>query len=243
MGEVAIVLAGGLGTRIRALHPEVPKPMIRVGGKPFLEWQLRWLKREGIEETVLSAGYRAEVLRGYFTEPRVEGMKVRCVVEEAPRGTAGAARYAVQEVAAAWCVVCNGDSLCPAGLGPIRAAGARDDADVVLLVSEVSDARDYGTVQVDEQGCVTGFVEKGVAAGPGLVNAGVYYMRTAWLRGLPERIPLSFEREVFPGMGRGRLRAVCTATPFMDIGVPERLAQAETFVSTWLADEVTRGGV
>jgi len=71
----------------------------------------------------------------------------------------------------------------------------------------------------------------------------VYYMRTAWLRGLPERIPLSFEREVFPGMGRGRLRAVCTATPFMDIGVPERLAQAETFVSTWLADEVTRGGV
>jgi len=140
-------------------------------------------------------------------------------------------------------VVCNGDSLCPAGLGGIRAAGARGDADVILLVSEVSDARDYGTVQVDERGCVRGFVEKGAAGGPGLVNAGVYYVRTAWLRGLPERIPLSFERDVFPGMERGRLRAVRTVTPFMDIGVPERLAQAEAFVSKWLADEVTRGGV
>lgn len=244
MTPVAIVLAGGLGTRIRAVHPDVPKPMIPVGGRPFLEWQLLWLAQQGIREVVLSAGYRADVIARHFAVPRVAGITTRCVVEEQQRGTAGAARFAAQGVTAAWAIVCNGDSLCPAALAPLVDAAVKNDADVVLLVSEMSDARDYGTVTVDEDGTVTGFLEKGAAAGSGLVNAGVYCARTAWLQGLPEQYPLSFERDVFPRMAHGQLRAARTATPFLDIGVPERLALAEEFMKRWLQNnDSKRGGV
>lgn len=242
MTPVAIVLAGGLGTRIRAVHPNVPKPMIPVGGKPFLEWQLLWLAQQGIREVVLSAGYRADTIVGHFAVPRVAGIATRCVIEEEQRGTAGAARFAAQGIAAAWSIVCNGDSLCPAELAPLMNDAVKSNADVILLVSEVSDARDYGTVTVDEDGDVTGFLEKGAAAGSGLVNAGVYCARTAWLQDLPKKFPLSFERDVFPRMPNGTLRAVRTATPFLDIGVPERLAMAEEFMKRWLHYNDSKGG-
>lgn len=242
MTPVAIVLAGGLGTRIRAVHPDVPKPMIPVEGKPFLEWQLLWLAQQGIREVVLSAGYRADAIAAHFAVPRVAGITTRCVIEEQQRGTAGAARFAAQGVAEPWVIVCNGDSLCPAALAPLMNDAVKSDADVILLVSEVSDARDYGTVTVDEDGNVTGFLEKGAAAGSGLVNAGVYCARTAWLRNLPAQYSLSFERDVFPRMPHGKLRAVRTATPFLDIGVPERLAMAAEFMKNWLQHNDSQAG-
>ncbi|MCX7004649.1 MAG: nucleotidyltransferase family protein [bacterium] len=226
----AIILAGGLGTRIRAVHPTIPKPMIPIAGRPFLEWQLEWLHTQGIADVLLSIGYRAEAIVTHFQQPRVIGVTTRCVAEDQPRGTAGAARVAAQQVATSWCLVCNGDSLCPADLAPLCAA-AHEDAPAVLLAARVDDARDYGTVLVDAAGCVTGFLEKGAAGGPGLVNAGVYRLRTAWLRDLPATIPLSFERDIFPHMAHGCLRAAITTTPFLDIGVPERLAVAAEFVA------------
>lgn len=235
MKEVGIVLAGGLGTRIRSLYPELPKPMIPIGGKPFVEWVIEWLKGEGITEVILSVGYRAAQIVEYFEKERVKGVGVRCVKEEQPLGTGGAVRWVVREVHAPWCVVCNGDSLCPASLGELRKVAERENSDVVMLVSEVTDARDYGSVQVNEAGVVTGFIEKGERGGPGLVNAGVYYMRTEWARELAEQVPLSLERDVFPRMQSGRLRAVRTSVPFLDIGVPERLAGAEEFLRRWIA--------
>jgi len=231
----AIILAGGLGTRIRALYPELPKPMIPIAGRPFLEWQLVWLRAQGITDAVLSAGYRADIIARHFGAPRVPGMATRCVVEDVQRGTAGAARFAAQHVSAPCCIVCNGDSLCPAALAPLFDAAHAPGVDAVLLVSAVDDARDYGTVTVDGAGCVTGFLEKGAAAGAGLVNAGVYCARTGWLRTLPDTCPLSFERDVFPHMACGTLRAVATTMPFLDIGVPERLAHAHAFMLRHLA--------
>jgi D-glycero-alpha-D-manno-heptose 1-phosphate guanylyltransferase len=225
----AIILAGGLGTRIRAVHPNLPKPLIPIAGRPFLEWQIEWLRAQGICDVVLSIGYRAAMIATHFQKPRVAGVTVRCVAEDAPMGTAGGARLAAQQVGTSWCLVCNGDSLCPAALQPLRDGGA-PGVDAVLLVCRVEDARDYGTVLVDAQHCVTGFLEKGTAGGAGLVNAGVYCVRTAWLQDLPATVPLSFERDVFPRMSHGTLRAVSTATPFLDIGVPERLATAPQFL-------------
>ncbi|MCX7846602.1 MAG: sugar phosphate nucleotidyltransferase, partial [bacterium] len=213
----------------------VAKPMIPVGGRPFLEWQLEWLRREGVEEVVLSLGYRAEEIEGHFRVERVKGVRVRWVKEEEALGTGGGARLAAHVVETAWCVVCNGDSLCPAGLGALRDAARREGVEVVMLVCEVDDVRDYGSVIVGEGGMVEGFVEKGSAAGRGVVNAGVYYVRTMWLRGLAERVPLSLEREVFPVMRQGQLWAVRADVPFLDIGVPERLMAAEAFIQKWVA--------
>jgi D-glycero-alpha-D-manno-heptose 1-phosphate guanylyltransferase len=227
----AIILAGGLGTRIRAVHPTIPKPMIPIAGRPFLEWQIEWLRTQGITEVVLSIGYRAEAILTHFQHPRVPGVTTRCVCEDQACGTAGAAHLAAQQVGTPWCLVCNGDSLCPADLALLFAAVTHTDAPATLLAARVGDARDYGTVLVDAQGCVTRFLEKGATDGAGLVNAGVYCLRTAWLRALPDAIPLSFERDVFPHMLHGSLCAAITTTPFLDIGVPERLAVAAEFVT------------
>lgn len=234
MREVGIVLAGGLGTRIRSLYPDLPKPMIPIGGKPFVEWVIEWLRGEGVTDVILSVGYRAAQIVEYFERERVKQVGVRCVKEEQLLGTGGAVRWVVREVHAPWCVVCNGDSLCPESLGGLREMAQRGSADVIMLASEVADVRDFGSVQVDEAGVVKGFVEKGESRGPGLVNAGVYFMRTEWARELPEQVPLSLERDVFPHMQPGRLRAVRTSVPFLDIGVPERLAGAEEFLRQWI---------
>jgi NDP-sugar pyrophosphorylase family protein len=226
----AVILAGGLGTRIRQLHPETPKPLIPIGGKPFLVWQLEWLRAQGISRVVLAIGYRAEQIAAYFATPRVTGLAVCCVQEQTPLGTGGAMRFAAQAVTEEWCLVCNGDSLCPADVTPLWSDAMQHHCEAALLVARVADVRDCGSVVVDTDGRVRGFVEKGAAQGAGLVNAGVYCVRTAWARTLPDRTPLSNERDVFPHMTDGRLRGVITTTPFLDIGVPERLAQAEAFL-------------
>lgn len=228
---VAVILAGGLGTRVRHLLPDLPKPMAPVNGRPFLEWIVRYLVRMGVHRMVISTGHKAGIVAQHFERQPVKGAVVRCVAESQPLGTAGGFLNAIAGTESPPCwLVLNGDSLALANLEPLFLP--LEDASVagVILGLKVEDASRYGTVACDPEGWLVSFQEK--RPGAGIINAGVYLLRASAVAEFPRQFPLSFEREVFPALyaGRKRLKVCVTRAPFLDIGTPETLPQAAEFL-------------
>ena len=229
---VAVVLAGGFGTRVAHLLPGVPKPMAPVAGRPFLEWVVRCLARQGISKVLLSTGHLAEVVERHFRPQPVAGVLTQCFAETRPLGTAGGFLNAVRrsgENAEAWLVL-NGDSLVFADLTLAAAELSNPAVAGVVIGCSVADASRYGALAIGPAGELRGFTEK--RPGRGVINAGIYLLRDSLVRQFPGTLPLSFEQEVFPQLiARGVLLKVCTVeAPFLDIGTPESLRQAESFV-------------
>jgi NDP-sugar pyrophosphorylase family protein len=228
----AVVLAGGLGTRIRHLVPDVPKALVAVQGRPFLEWVVRHLAANGIRRITVSAGHRGDQVARYCTTRPVPGVELDCVIEPVALGTAGGFCFAARACPthpAGWLVL-NGDSLVLTPLAPLVAALSAPGAWGSLVGVRVEDASRFGTLRTDERGLLLGFEEK--RPGSGLISAGIYLLRPEALRLFPHKTPLSFETEVFPAMIQQRAwLTVCVSTaPFLDIGTPESLSQAEAFV-------------
>jgi len=230
---VAVVLAGGFGTRVAHLLSGIPKPMAPVAGRPFVEWVLRCLGRQGIRKVLLSTGHRAEVVEQHFHSQPVPGVTARCFAETQPLGTAGGFLNAVRlsgETPEAWLVL-NGDSLVFADL-QLACAELSDPAVAGVVVGcSVADASRYGTLSIGPGGELRGFIEK--RPGSGVINAGIYLLRDSVVRQFPGTLPMSFEQEVFPQLiARGvRLRVCAVEAPFLDIGTPASLRQAESFVT------------
>jgi len=212
-----------------------------VVGKPFLEWIVRYLARQGIPKAILSTGHLADVVEEYFRTQPVRGVVTRCVAESRPLGTAGgflnAARVSV-EAPEAW-LVANGDSLVFADLALAAAELNNPVVAGVIIGCVVAEASRFGTLAIGPGGELRGFLEK--RPGKGVVNAGMYLLRDSLVRQFPGTLPLSFEQEVFPQLvARGTLLKVCAVdAPFLDIGTPETLRQAEAFVEQnreWFCD-------
>ena len=206
--------------------------MAPVQGKPFLEWAVRYLAKQGLRHMVLATGHLAESVERHFAGQPVPDVSVRCVAEVKPLGTAGGFLNATRGAAgkpAAWLVL-NGDSLALAPLEALLSAGADPALSGAVLGVPMTDASRYGTILQDAEGRLTGFREK--QPGAGLINAGVYLFPAAVVDRFPRREPLSFETDVFPALiERGsRLKVCVTRAPFLDIGTPESLPLAEAFV-------------
>jgi D-glycero-alpha-D-manno-heptose 1-phosphate guanylyltransferase len=226
----AIVLAGGAGVRVQHLYPDLPKPLIPVGGRPFLEWVCRFWVRLGIRHFVISLGYKAEVAERQIAGWNWPGIEITCVKEETPLGTGGAVRFATASVPdAAPLVVINGDSL---ALGPIAQVWPRwraaDSAAIVIAVA-VEDASRYGTLRIAPGGRLLSFEEK--RPGRGWVSSGTYLLSKQTLSCFPPKSPLSMEYDVFPRLAEeSKLHAFCMNGDFLDIGTPESLEKAESFI-------------
>jgi NDP-sugar pyrophosphorylase family protein len=228
----AVVLAGGFGTRVQHLLPDVPKPMAPAAGKPFLEWIVRYLAAQNIRRVVLSTGHLAATVENHFRAQPVPGVSVTCVPETKPLGTAGGFLNAIGQVAdqpAAWLVL-NGDSLAAAALDEMIQSLAHPQIAGAILGVPMPDASRYGTISRNPQGELAGFNEN--QAGAGVINAGVYLFRAPVTGLFPDKTPLSFETDVFPAlMARQiRLKVCVTNAPFLDIGTPESLPLAENFI-------------
>ena len=228
----AVVLAGGFGTRIKHLLGDLPKPMAPVNGRPFVEWVVRYLAAQGIRNVILSTGHLAEAVEKYFAPQPVKNVRVICVPETTPLGTAGGflnATGSAKEKPAAWLVL-NGDSLVVAPLEKLFHSLDQPEIEGAILGVPMADAARFGTISQNADGDLTGFNEK--KPGAGNINAGVYLFRAAALKKFPAKTPLSFELDVFPALIRSgaQLKTVLSAAPFLDIGTPESLPQAEGFI-------------
>ena len=231
----AVVLAGGFGTRIKHLLGDLPKPMAPVNGRPFVEWVVRYLAARGIRNVILSTGYLAKAVEKHFSPSPVKNVRVTCVPEISPLGTAGGflnAASSAAEKPAAWLVL-NGDSLVLAPLERLFAALDQPENEGAILGVPMADASRFGTISQNAAGDLTGFDEK--KPGAGNINAGVYLFRNATVGKFPSKSPLSFEKDVFPALLHdGRLKTVVTSAPFLDIGTPESLPQAGDFIARYI---------
>lgn len=231
--SVVVILAGGFGTRIKHLLPDIPKPMAMIAGRPFLEWVIRYYFGQGIKKFVLSTGYRSEVIEQYFESIRVPGTEVVCVQESEPLGTAGGFINAVSKSmlnCSVWLVV-NGDSLVLTDIRQFILEVESGVAPVALLGLFMSDTSRYGSLAVNAVGSLEGFKEK--RSGSGFINSGVYAIKSDVISFFPTAVPLSFETDVFTCMLLKSIKIGVKKVdaPFLDIGTPESLLQAEAFIN------------
>jgi D-glycero-alpha-D-manno-heptose 1-phosphate guanylyltransferase len=232
---IAVVLAGGFGTRIKHLLPDVPKPMAEVAEKPFLGWVLTYLQRQGIKKALLSTGYLAEIIEQYAQTRPIAELELNCYPETSPLGTAGGFLNSVKESQQnpkAWLVL-NGDSLIVTPLAPLSEYLQDESVDGVILGVSVPDASRFGSLVYDEQKTLLQFAEK--QSGKGVINGGVYLLRNKLVQEFPTNFPLSFEYDIFPSLLQQQicLKVHPVEAPFLDIGTPESLAQAEAFIQQY----------
>ena len=221
----AFVLAGGLGTRIAGLYPDLPKAMVPVAGRPFIDVLLERLARYGLTDVVLCAGHRSGPLVDHL-----EGRDLRVVVEDEPRGTAGALAYARSRTGHGeeTFLALNGDTFAEFDPDALLALHRALAADATLACYKVPEAEARGTVEPLEDGRLGGFREK-ATRGPGWVSGGVYALEPRALEGVPVDRQTSLEVDVFPALlARGRTLGAWRAPGgFWDMGTPEGLREAE----------------
>ncbi|MDX2099792.1 MAG: nucleotidyltransferase family protein [Leptolyngbyaceae cyanobacterium bins.59] len=227
----AIILAGGLGTRLRSVVVDRPKVLAEVNGRPFLTYLLHQIAEAGMQRAVFCTGYLQEQVQEAFGS-QYAGVQLSYSPELTPLGTGGALRQAMQEVTSETVLVMNGDSFCEANLKDFWEAhqqGYEGHEVGTLMLTHVSNTGRYGAVQVSETGDILSFAEKSNSQEPGWINAGIYLLPRRWLLSLPEDKPISLEREVFPTwIGHG-LRGYQNQGRFIDIGTPESYAAAQLF--------------
>jgi D-glycero-alpha-D-manno-heptose 1-phosphate guanylyltransferase len=228
----AIVLAGGLGTRLASRLHGLPKPMAPVAGRPFLEILLTQLRRSGCTRVMISVGHQHTAIQDHFGAS-FHGMALDYVIESAPLGTGGAIRLALAEAREESVLVLNGDTFLDADYAAMLRFHESEGATVTLAVVLRDDVSRYGSVTIEDQHIVS-FEEKGSSV-PGFISAGTYVLarNLAWSPGLAEKF--SIERDFFvPEVARLRPAAYKVDGFFLDIGIPEDLDRAQTELAQYL---------
>ena len=224
----AILLVGGQGTRLRPVISSTPKPLARVGKQPFLELLVQQLRRHGCRRLVMSTGYMSRQIEEEFGDGRAWGLEVKNSRESQPMGTAGALKLAGSFVADGQdFVAMNGDSFVDVDFGALLDFHRVRKGLSSLAVVRVPDTARYGTVKIDGDNRVAGFLEKTGANLPGVINAGVYVFNRGILENIPDG-PASLEKDVFPKILARGVYAFEVDGMFIDIGTPEDYARAQT---------------
>ncbi len=231
----AIILAGGAGTRLRSIVSDRPKSMAGFGARPFLEYQVDLLRRQGVVDLVLCTGYMHELVEAHFGDGRRWGLRIRYAIETTPLGTGGAVRNALDLLEPAFLLL-NGDSYLELDMRALfdfhrarRAAEPLCRGSVALV--RVPDASAYGAVDLDDAGRIVDYGEK-CRSGPAWVSAGVSVLERDLVATLPAATPFSLEKDVLPqALQQGsRFYGFPAQGFFVDIGTPAGHRTFQEFV-------------
>jgi NDP-sugar pyrophosphorylase family protein len=225
----AVILCGGLGTRLRPVVADRPKSMATVAGVPFLQILIERLRSQNVRDITLGTGYMAGSIESHFATGHELGVHLHYSQENEPLGTGGAVRYAADRLSDP-ALVLNGDSYTEWNLGAMQALMVAKNADIIMALHRVEEVSRYGNVVIENDNRVTQFDEKGSCTGPGLINAGVYLLRKQIILDLPAGTALSLERDVFPSLLDHHVYGWIAEGSFIDIGVPEDLRRAQTLL-------------
>lgn len=222
----AVVLAGGGGTRLRPLTATTPKPMVEFMGRPYAVGLMLRLADAGVDHLDLLVGSRTDQFDALVVAGREIGVTVEVLTEERPLDTAGAARRLLRCSGEHDVIVCNGDVLTDVDYADLVARHRATDAAATLVLTRVEDTSSFGVIECAPDGTVSAFIEK---PAPGTtsadtINAGTYVLDATAFDPFPGDGPLSFERDVFPGLlSEGRLlRGVPYDVHWQDLGTPRR---------------------
>jgi NDP-sugar pyrophosphorylase family protein len=224
----AVILAGGEGTRLRPLTLSVPKPVVPVVDRPFLQHQLELLGSAGVREVVFCVAYRPERLQALFGDGARFGFRIHYAFEEQPLGTGGAVKNA-EPFLDDTTIVLNGDVLTDVELRRVVSEHRASGAQATLVLAPVPDPSAYGVVETEADGRVRRFTEKPEPSSitTDTINAGIYVLDTRTLAAMPRGEKHSIERAFFPGLlASGALvRAHVHRGYWIDIGTPEKYLQ------------------
>ena len=220
----AIILCGGLSTRLGEITKSIPKVLLEIGGKTVLDWQLEKLAAVGVRTVVLAAGHLSDVLYRTVGEER-NGMKLIYAIEPERLGTGGAIKFAYTYLPYPDepTLILNGDVLSTFSL-EYMLAQLKKESDGIILGAKVDDAATYGTLLVGEDNHLDAFKEKEGKHESGYINGGVYLFTKKATQYFPQQSAFSIEYDVFPRMTD--LYVYTSDAPWIDIGVPERLVWA-----------------
>lgn len=226
----AIILAGGLGSRLRAAVPDLPKPMAPIHGRPFLEYLLDYWAGQGVSRFVLSVGYKRDIIEKHFAT-RYKETEVDYAVEEQPLGTGGGLLLALKHLHRTGpFLIVNGDTFFEVDLAPMRRYHQERRAELTIALREVEANSRYGGVGIDKEGKITSFDNRARTADRALINGGVYLAEQSAFAGMAQEsnAPVSIEDQLYPRMlaeGR-RLYGFPSSGRFIDIGIPEDYQRA-----------------
>jgi D-glycero-alpha-D-manno-heptose 1-phosphate guanylyltransferase len=223
----AIILAGGLGTRLKTVVSDVPKSMALINKRPFLEYLLDYLISQGVTKAVLSVGYKHEAISDHFKD-HYRGLKIDYAIEAEPLGTGGGIRLALWKVDGLRALAMNGDSLFRFDYRKMFDFHMKKRADVTLALRNLDDTGRYGRVSVNRNRRITGFSEKDESAGPGLINGGVYIIEKYFLMEPEFRGRFSIEKDCFENYyPQAGLYGYPVDGYFLDIGIPDDFNKAQ----------------
>ena len=223
----AIVLAGGLGTRLSSIVSGTPKPMAKVGTRPFLEYLLDYLVEQGVEQAVLAVSHQWEVIREHFDDS-YRGISLKYSVEDEPLGTGGAIRQALEKIPDDELIVLNGDTLFHIDLAALASTHHAGNVHLTIALKHVADGGRFGRVRISDQGVITEFMEKSTD-GPGWINGGIYMLNRRLLSEYQLPVKFSFEQDlVEPNVSSICPVAFQSGAYFIDMGVPEDYERAQS---------------
>jgi len=231
----AIILAGGLGTRLRSIVADRQKAFAAVGEQPFVARLLKQLQHAGVRRVIFALGHMAESARPWIERWRTEfNIDLVESIEPVPMGTGGAIRLALSQATSDPVLVLNGDSFVDANLKGFFSTHQANGCPITLCAVHVKDASRFGALALDAgQQHILAFHEKSAQqSGPAWINAGIYLMQRDMLTGIPADRAVSLEREVFPHYVGTRLGVFLQDKPFIDIGTPESYATGADFFSS-----------
>ncbi len=235
MSTSAILLVGGMGTRLLPLTLKTPKPMLQVAGVPFTEHQIRKAADAGIAEIVLATSYKSELFEPYFGNGERFGIKIKYAVEKSALGTGGGIRNAANLLADCdQVVIFNGDVLSGHDLKAQLEFHKKHQADITLYLTQVEDARAYGCVELLENKQIKSFLEKMENPISNLINAGCYIFNRQIIDKIPQDKVVSVERDTFPNLlaNNAKVFGYLDNSYWLDIGTPAALVKASADLIT-----------
>ena len=226
----AIILAGGLGTRLRAAVPDLPKCMAPIAGKPFLHYLITYFQKEGIKRFILSLGYKHELIEEYIRK-ELPNLDVTFSVEKEPLGTGGAIKLACEHASEKTVLVLNGDTFFKIRLDKLAPFHHMCGADCTLSLKPMKNFDRYGVVVLKKDYSIESFREKNHYK-EGLINGGIYALNVNKFNQeqLPEKF--SFEKDYLEAFfSKRRMYGVIQDEYFIDIGIPEDYERAQREIS------------
>jgi len=226
MIKEAIILAGGLGTRLRSAVPDLPKCMAPVAGKPFLSYVIDHFRKEGVERFIFSLGYKHEVIEAYLLTAYA-GLEYECVIESEPLGTGGGIKLACNLIEGESALILNGDTLFKISTESLYEDYSKNKVACIISLKTMKSFDRYGAVEIDADGYIINFKEKQYYE-KGLINGGVYLLNVPAFLKLNLPSMFSFEKDYLEKQaGTKDLRGIVQDSYFIDIGIPSDFELAQ----------------
>lgn len=228
MKREAVILAGGIGSRLKTVVNDRPKPMALINNKPFLYYLLSNLKKEGFQHIILAVGFKHKIISNFFGSNFKE-MDITYAIEEKPLGTGGGILNALKHARKKQTFILNGDTYFPVPFDEMEKLANEKKSDLVIALRKLIDISRYGTILIDSQNRVVEFSEKTDLPKPGLINGGIYLIKNSLFFKLPFPEKFSFEEDFLTAEFREKqFFGIPFNNYFLDIGIPESYQQAQT---------------